>query len=259
MKAKVNLSVVLVTHNEEQIIKDCLESVKFADEIIVVDTESSDKTVEIVKKYTQKILIRPNEPNPNVNMNVGFEAAKGDWILLVAPDERVPEKLQKEILLTISLANAKDGYYMPRKNYFLGKWLKHGGNYPDWQLRLFKKGKGYWKCESVHEELTIQGEVGYLKNPLTHYSYSSLNELLKKIDLYARGDFEFLKNRGWKVKPTNYFWFFILRPFLIFFRKYFLKLGFLDGVEGLIFAISSAYADFYRSAYFWNKSRGRSD
>ncbi len=254
-----NLSAVLVTHNEEGIIKGCLESLKFADEIVIVDTESVDKTIEIAKEFTQKILIRPNEPNPNANMNAGFDIADGDWILLVAPDERVSEELQKEILLVTSSPEAKSGYYIPRKNYFLGKWLKYGGNYPDWQLRLFQKGKGYYKCESVHEQLNLKGEVGYLKNPLIHYSYSSLNELLKKIDLYARADFKYLKKRGWKIKPHNYFWFFVLRPFLVFCRKYFLKFGFFDGIEGLIFAVSSAYADFYRSAYYLNKCRKKAD
>lgn len=255
MTKRAHLSVVLVTHNEEEIIKDCLESIKFADEIVVVDTESIDKTVEISRNYTAKIIITTNKPNPNVNMNIGFEATTGEWILLIAPDERVTAELQKEILFVINSPGTKEGYYMPRKNYFLGKWLKHGGHYPDWQLRLFRKNKGRFPEKSVHESLQVEGKVDYLKNPLIHYSYPNLNELLRKIDLYSRGDFKFLKEKGWKIKPGNYFWFFILRPFLVFCQKYFLKLGFLDGVEGFIFAASSAYADFYRSAYFWNKSQ----
>lgn len=249
------LSVVLVTHNEEDILEECLKSVSFTDEIIVVDAESNDRTLDIAKKFTDKIIKTTNKPNPNVNMNIGFEAANGDWILLVAPDERVTEELQKEILSTINSPDAKNGYYIPRKNYFLGKWLKHGGHYPDWQLRLFRRGKGRFPEKSVHESLAVEGEIGFLKNPLTHYSYLSLEELLRKIDLYARGDFKYLKEKGWKVQPTNYFWFFILRPFLVFCQKYFLKLGFLDGLEGFIFAVSSAYADFYRSAYYWHQSR----
>jgi glycosyltransferase involved in cell wall biosynthesis len=251
------LSVVLVTHNEEKFLRECLESVSFAGEILVVDTGSTDKTVRIAKEFTNKVIFETNKPNPNKNMNIGFEAATGEWILLTAPDERISQELKEEILQVINSSDSLDGYFIPRKNFFLGKWLKHGGNYPDWQLRLFKKGKGKFPEKHIHEFLRVEGQVGYLKSPLIHYPYRELSDLLQKIKLYGEGDFDYLQERGWQIKPPNYLWFFALRPFLIFCRNYFWRLGFLDGVEGLIFAISSAYADFYRSAYYWHKSRGK--
>lgn len=249
------LSVVLVTHNEENLLRECLESVSFASEIVVVDSGSTDKTVKIAQEFTEKIIRETNKPNPNENKNIGFEAASGDWILLTEPDERVSKELKEEILQAINSDLPFAGYYLPRQNFFLGKWLRYGGNYPDWQLRLFKKGKGKFPVKNIHETLLLKGKAGHLKNPLIHLSYPELYYLLDKIRYYSEGDFNYLKEKGWQIRPRNYWWFFALRPFLIFCLNYLWKLGFLDGVRGLIFAVSSAYADFYRSAYYWKKSQ----
>lgn len=148
----MKISVCLATFNEEKNLKACLESVKWADEIVIVDGTSTDKTVAIAKKYGAKVIIRENPLMFHINKQKAFEAATGDWILYLDADERVSPELKKEIL---SVVNQKDfnGFWMPRKNIIFGKWIRHTGWWPDQQLRLFRRGKGKLACQSVHEQI----------------------------------------------------------------------------------------------------------
>lgn len=262
------LSVVITTFNEEKNIKDCLESIKWVDEIIIVDGGSEDRTREIARNYTDKIFQKENTSNLNINKNFGFESAKNKWILSLDADERIPENLKEEIIGTINKSNV-DGYLIPRKNYFLGKWIRHCGWHPDYQLRLFKKGKGVFECVHVHELIKIEGNIDYIKNPFLHFSYPDLTTYIKKLNFYTTFEAEFIyKEKMGKIKniflnfitkPQNrrpilrhIWWKYIpCKPLFRFFLIYFLQKGFLDGKRGLILAFCSAFSDYVSMAKYW--------
>src|SRR3990167_405928 len=169
----MKISVVISAFNEEDKIEDCLASAKLiADEIIFVDNTSNDKTVVIAKKYTTKIFIRPNDPVMiNRNKNFGFTKVTGDWILSLDADERLTPELIREIRSKISV-NQFSGYEIPRKNIIFGKWIKHSIWWPDYNLRLFRKGKGKFPLAHVHEKLEVRGSVGQLQNPMRKRKFS---------------------------------------------------------------------------------------
>jgi len=192
------LSVVISAFNEEKKIEDCLKSVSFADEIIFVDNSSTDQTLKIAKKYTPKIFVRENNPMLNINKNFGFSKAKNDWILSLDADERISPELAKEI--QSSIINHKSsvaGYWIPRKNIIFGKWIEHTGWYPDYQLRLFKKGKGRFEEKHVHEMIKLEGEAGKLESPIIHYNYENISHFLKKTLLYAENEADQLIEKGY--------------------------------------------------------------
>ncbi|MFH1825457.1 MAG: glycosyltransferase family 2 protein [Candidatus Firestonebacteria bacterium] len=231
-----HISAVIITKNEEKNIKDCLKSLDFVEEIIVVDTESSDKTVKVAKRFTEKVYLRTLDNYAN-QKNFGISKAKNEWILSVDADERVSDKLKKEIL---SKNLNKDGYFIPIKNYFLGRWLKYGGQYPDYHLRLFKKSKGrfYSKIKQVHEGVSLNSRnAGKLNCSILHYSYPNISFYFEKFNRYtyldALGRFQ---NH---LKPSIYGVF--IRPIYRFIKWYILKLGALDGISGLLFHIFSAF------------------
>ena len=184
----IKISVCLATFNEEKNIKACLESVKWADEIIIVDGTSTDKTVKIAQKYTPKIIVRENPLMFHLNKQKAFEAATKDWILYLDADERVDEKLKKEILAAVK-KKGFSGFWMPRKNIIFGKWIKHSLWSPDYQLRLFRRGKAFLPCKSVHEQPKLTGKAGYLKNPLIHENYQTVSQYVEGLNnLYTEND-----------------------------------------------------------------------
>lgn len=235
----MSLSIAIATYNEEKKIKRTLESVSgFADEIVIVDGNSSDKTVEIAKKFTDKIFFHENELMFHKNKNLAIEKCVCDWIFFLDADEVVPEKLKMEIDEAIK-NNEYEGYDMPRSNYFLGRFLKKGGQYPDRRIRLFKKGKGRWPCISVHEQIQVDGEVGHLKNDLLHYSYENLGEYWKKASTYTSLTAESIKKEkaNFFVKFVKYM---IYLPLYTFFNIYIRHKGYVDSWQGLLFAKFSA-------------------
>src|SRR5258708_9271721 len=176
----MTLSIVISAYNEEKKIEDCLKSASFADEIILVDNSSSDRTVEIAKKYAPKIFTRPNNPMLNVNKNFGFGKTKSDWVLNLDADERISPELQTEIKKTLKNPSA-EGYWLPRKNIIFGKWIQSDFWWPDYQLRLFKKNKGKFPEKHVHEYLKVEGETQKLQHPLVHENYSSIDQFIYKM------------------------------------------------------------------------------
>lgn len=246
--APILISALVITKNEAKNIRDCLVSLQWADEIIVVDAESTDDTVALARKFTDKIFIRRWE---------GFSAAKnfaltqctGDWVLWLDADERVTPELRAEIKTTLDRAPAVVGFEMPRLANFLGKWIRHGGWYPGYVLRLFRRDAGHFDDKQVHEGVQVDGAIARLENHLLHYTDRHLQHYFEKFNRYTSLAAEELQQRGRRFR----LWDLLLRPAWFFFRMYVLKAGFLDGMEGFILARLSAAYVFAKYAKLWEK------
>jgi len=281
------ISVTVITFNEEKDIDKCLRSIQWVDEIIVVDSFSSDKTVEIAKKYTDKVIQRKWSGFSD-QKNFAAEIALGEWILQFDADERATDMLKEEILGVINDSESLDGYYIARKNYWLGKWIKHGGWYPDYAIRLHKKGAGYWEGYS-HERFVMNAKAvktGTLKNALIHDNLKSIHEHVQKQIFSSLYEMREIVENNFKIYwifpfritgiflwrfmkgPKNWLsvrllykeliknkvevvWLIPFYPLIRFFYMYFLRLGFLDGVAGFWIATLSSTNEALRYAKIW--------
>jgi glycosyltransferase involved in cell wall biosynthesis len=240
------LSVVLATFNEESNLADCLESVSgLADEVIVVDGTSTDKTVEIAKKYNAKVVITENKKNFHINKQMAIDLATKDWILQLDADERLSPQLRDEIKAKLEKKELEfSGYWMPRKNFFLGRFLMKGGQYPDYTLRFYEKGKGHLPKKDVHEQAEVIGKIGYLESALLHYPYKDFSMYLKKWNRY--NDFfavqikEELKAKDFFVKIFYAVVYLLIKPAHWFLTTYFRHKGFMDSWQGFVFSLFSA-------------------
>ncbi len=270
------LSAAIATYNEEENIGECLDSIKdYVDEIIIVDGSSSDKTVEIAKEYGAKVLVTNNPPIFHINKQKSFDMAEGEWVLYLDADERVSKKLGEEILKVINMEQreleiyqqnlkkknlfsrhlkvlesrdghigTKDGEYVafffPRLNYFLGKFLKHGGVYPDGVIRLFRNKKAYLPAKDVHEQMVVNGKVGWLSQDLIHYDSKSFYRYLQRnsryIDLMATS----FKRENLRMSAGNFINYMFLKPIHWFLMTSIRNKGILDGFQGLTFSLFSA-------------------
>lgn len=246
----MNLSVVLSVHNEEKLLEDALKLVKgIANEIILIDNESTDRTVEIAKKYTGKIFSHKNTPSTlNKPKNFGFSKATGDWILSLDADERVSQELADEIRRV--LKRQANGYWIPRKNKIFGKWLTGGIWWPDYQRRLFRRGKGSFPAKHNHEFLEVEGESNYLTNPLEHFSYTSVIQYVEKFTYtYLENEVENQIKAGKKVE-----WYDAIRmPASDFVINFFVRQGYKDKLHGLILAGLQASYMFLVFARIWER------
>ena len=275
------LSVVLATRNEEENIGRCLESVKdFADEIIVVDEYSTDKTREIAEKYGAKVFTEPHHDIFHITKEKALDKAVGEWILQLDADEVVTPELAKEILAIISnqqstishqssinplftrhqkLIEERDGkigkpgqeivgYFIPRRNMFLGRPLIHAGVYPDGVIRLVKKGFAHFPQKSVHEQISLDGDVSWLSHDLLHYDSPTLKKYLMRLNRYTDLHAEELKNRKAPKNPFYFIYYCAFRPFFIFINLFLRHLGILDGARGFLWSFLSA--THYPIAYF---------
>lgn len=242
----LRVSVVIITKNEESNINDCLESVKWADEIVVVDSLSTDRTIEIAKKYTGKIFVKPFK-NYSDQRNFANQQASCPWILAIDADERVTANLKAEIRQVLKQDTCV-GYWIPCLDYMFGKLIRHGGWYPQYHLRLYRKDIAEW-VGVVHEKIVVDGKVGYLKNPLLHYAHLMISNFIQKLDQYTSQEAEYLYVQGKRTNTQKIlFW-----PLVVFVHKYFFRLGFLDGIHGLVLSISLAYYHFVKHAKLWEK------
>lgn len=247
------ISVVVLTKNEEQNIKRCLESIKWCDEVIIVDDKSSDNTLEIAKKYKAKIYTNSLDNNFAAQRNFGLSKARNEWVLFVDSDEVVSDALAYEISSAIGLKDQNsrnlNGFYIRRSDFIWGKQLKYGETGDIKLLRLGKKGAGVWEG-MAHERWRIDGSLGKLSNPLLHFPHKTLEEFLKEINFYTDIKAEELKSENTKV----FFWSILLYPLVKFIFNYIIKRGFLDGVEGLIFAIIMSFHSFLVRSKLWLKN-----
>lgn len=240
------LSVTVITFNEESNIKDCLESVKWADEIVVVDSESVDKTVDIAKAYTSAVFTKKWE-GYSIQKSFALENTSNEWVLSIDADERVTPELKNEILNLLVEEPALDGYYIPRKNFFLGKEIKNCGWYPDYQMRLFRKSRTVVDPRKVHEGFLVAGNTGHLNNPFIHFTHNNLHDTFKKINEYSTLEAEELYQRK-KAKPINIF----LNPAAAFMSHYFHRRGYRDGVYGLMVSLIHAATKMMMYMKIWD-------
>lgn len=238
-----SLSVALATFNEENNIALCLNAIKsWVDEIIIVDGGSTDNTISIAKDYGARIIETNNPLIFHINKQKAVDACRCKWILQLDADEIITKDLQEEIDNVILDKSVKyNGYYVSRKNFFLGHWMKKGGLYPDYVVRLFIKGKGHFPCKTVHEQIVIDGNVGYLKNPILHFTYRSLSEYWKKANIYTDITAMQLKNKNVSLSVNSAITYYCVKPVETFLNIYVRNKGFLDGVLGLLFALFSGY------------------
>lgn len=233
----MSISAVIITRNEAANVRRCLDSVKWVDEIVIVDSQSTDNTLEIAAEYGAKIYSPPWRGFGPAK-KAGVDKATGDWILSIDADEEVTPELAEEIGNIINSNPAKAGYFIRRKTNFLGRWILHCGWYPDYVLRLFQKKAGNFDEAVVHEKVHIDGEAGYLKHELKHYSFPSLEHYLEKSNLYTSLGAQEAHRKGDRAN-----WFdVVIKPPVSFIRHYVLKQGFRDGLEGFVVSALSAVA-----------------
>lgn len=263
-----SISVTLATYNNQDSLEDCLKSVTWVDEIVIVDGHSTDKTVEIAKKYKAKVLLRENNPIFHVQKQIANETAKSDWVLQLDSDEVVPVGLKNEI---INLLSGKDfgqdgwispikkninkfikiypepkklnkpaaAYWLTRKNYFLGRFLVATGQYPDPIIRLFQRKLAYLPAKSVHEQMVVKGAIGWMTNDYEHYGTPTFDRYLLREDRYSSLTAKELKDQKVKINffnATKYLFFKPVSTFLSLFVRY---RGFLDGFPGFVFSLYS--------------------
>jgi glycosyltransferase involved in cell wall biosynthesis len=280
----MSLSVALAVFNEEENLGRCLESVKeIADEIIVVDGSSSDRSVEIAKSFGAKVIITDNPPMFHINKMKAVREARGDWILQLDADEEVGKDLAEEIGKVINmdegeieryqetvpkialfrrhqnLINERDGkvgddelpyaaFFLPRANYFLGRFLMHGGVYPDGVIRLFRKGKAYLPCKDVHEQYVVEGRVGWLGNDLHHYDSPTFGKYIRRNNIYTGLMASQYKAQKVGKNPFTALNYILVKPIWWFLLTFIRHKGFLDSWQGFVFSFFSALR--FAVAYF---------
>jgi glycosyltransferase involved in cell wall biosynthesis len=270
----MKLSVAIATYNEEANIGKCLESIKnIASEIVIVDGTSSDKTVEIAKTFGAKVLVKDNPPIFHINKQKAIDLAQGKWILQLDADEYVSKSLAKEIERVVDMSEEelekyqedipelfkrhkrileeRDGkvgddktdyvaFFIPRANYFLGRYLKHGGVYPDGVIRMFKKGKAYLPQKDVHEQYVVDGRVGWLKNDLLHYDSPTFSKYLKRNNRYTSLMAEDYKKEKVGKDPLTALNYVFIKPLHWFFLTFIRHKGFMDSWQGFVFSFFSS-------------------
>ena len=250
------LSVTLATYNESKNITKCLNAISdIADEIIVVDGQSQDDTVQLVKKFKQaKVISTTNKPMFHLNKQMGIDACSGIWILQLDADEIVTPELKKEILSIINKdpkTISENGFWIPRKNYFLGTFLKKGGQYPDPTIRFYKNGKAHLPCKDVHEQAEVEGKIGWLKNDLEHYADTSFSLYLLRANRYTTLLANELKEKNTPINFINFINFYLYKPTWWFLKTFFRHRGYVDGFPGFVFSFFSglrfaiAYTKYY--------------
>jgi (heptosyl)LPS beta-1,4-glucosyltransferase len=244
------ISVVVLTKNEEENIADCLDTAQWADELLVLDSGSDDGTVEIAQSKGARVQERHFD-NYALQRNAALGMTSGEWVFFVDADERVTPELAQEVRRAVGQADFH-GWWVPRKNFIFGAWIRHGGWYPDFQLRLLRRGKArYDERREVHELVELDGEAGYLRSHLIHYNYSTVLEFRRKQDSYTDFEARMLLESGQRAKPWN----FLLQPLRQFWWRYVTLQGHKDGWRGLLLCALMAYYELVRYWRLWRLQR----
>jgi glycosyltransferase involved in cell wall biosynthesis len=242
----MSLSVIVITRNEAHNIQACLQSVAWCDEIVVVDSGSTDETAALARACGAQVVQTADWPGYGPQKNVALSHARSDWVLSIDADERVTPALRDEILAAMA-SGTHDAYRLPRLSRFCGRFIRHAGWYPEPVLRLFRRGETRFSDDLVHERVVAKGSVGMLREPLMHYTYADYSEVLTKIDRYstlgARQAFE----RGERATP----WTAVFHGLWAFVRTYVFRAGFLDGAQGFGVALMLGEASYYKYIKLW--------
>lgn len=241
------ITAVIITKNEEKMLPGCLKTLNWADEILVVDTGSTDKTISIAKKHNARVVKTNKKTFPEWR-NIGLKEAKGNWIFYVDADERVPEKLKSEIKSVVEESNSTSWYAIPRSNVIFGREFRHGGWWPDHVKRLFKKESLKKWVGNLHEEPVTEGEMGYLENYLMHDKHEDIFEMVEKTNKWSAIEGQLMFDA--KHPPMNITRF-LTGMFREFWYRMIVKKAFLDGGEGVIMAIYQVFSRFCSYAKLW--------
>src|SRR3989454_2504930 len=242
-----SITAVVITLNEERNIADCLTSVAWADEIVVVDACSTDRTVELARRFTDRIFVRP-WPGYGPQKNFAMDQATADWILIVDSDERVSDELREEIQALLQKPGPAIAYRIPRRNFYYGCWIRGAGQYPDRQLRLMRRGQGRYNDLPIHENLQVKGLIGDLQGHLDHHSYPTVLAHELKVGWYSTLSAQERTNAGHVgVSPLNL----LLNPLWTFTKIYVLRGGYRDGMHGFLFSAFSAAHVLLKYAKLW--------
>jgi (heptosyl)LPS beta-1,4-glucosyltransferase len=243
----MSVAAIVITKNEEANIEGCLNSLRWVDELIVVDAESTDRTVTLANQYTQHVFVRP-WPGYGPQKNFAMAQSGADWALIVDADERVSSDLREEIRGVLNRGDETAAYRIPRRNFYYGQWLRHAGQYPDRQLRLVRRAQARYNDLPVHEHLIVAGVAADLESPLDHYTHPTVLSHEVKIDRYSTLAVQELRQaRGGDVRWHHL----IVNPFWTFLKLYFMKRGYRDGLSGLVFSLFSAAHVLLKYAKLW--------
>lgn len=249
------LSVVLLTHNSEKTLELCLESVKdAAQEIVLVDDCSSDRTLEIAARYGAKTFTRRLE-SFGVQKQYAINQASNDWIFLIDSDETATSELLSLVKGMVSQNRSESAFKLPRKNFYFGKWLKHGGKYPDYQVRLFRKSACRFSDDIVHERVIVSGSLGLIDSPILHHSYPDMETWFQKLKLFSECRAEDLMKQKLEPGAFEAFRYCLARPKWRFIRRYFFKFGFMDGFPGFLACLHDALTEILGYFLFTQKAR----
>jgi glycosyltransferase involved in cell wall biosynthesis len=259
--SKVRLSVAIATLNEERNLPSCLESLKdLVDEVVIIDGGSTDKTVEIARNLGARVTVTNNPPIFHINKQKAIDQCKGEWILQLDADERITPELAEEIKnITSNQSVAADrqpvAFWIKRKKLFLGQWVKKGGHYPDPVIRLFKKGRAYLPCKSVHEQMVVNGPVGWLRNEMIHETTPSFTRYITKDNVYSSLMALELKEKRVPLNLRSLLKYFLVVPFKTWFDLFIRHKGFMDGFPGFVFAFYSAIGHFSAYVKYWEMEK----
>lgn len=250
MPAQPTLSAAMIARNEEKNLPRTLESVRWADEIVIVDSGSVDRTPEIAREFGAHHSFNRDFRGFSVQKTLAIEKCTSDWILLLDADEVVSPELAEEIRRTI--ANPQfEAYWVPRLNLFMDRWIRHGGFYPDHKLRLWRRGAARMEQVEPHATPQFDGPKGTLKHDLIHYAYPSLGLYLDHMNDYSSKSATMLAERGKASSALGFLWLALLNPAATFVKNYFFRLGFLDGIPGLIYHLNHSVYIHWKYAKAW--------
>lgn len=249
-----SISVAIAAHNEGHVLEGALSSVQgLADELIVVDGGSTDDTREVARRFGAHVIATDNKLMLNINKNLAIDAAACEWVLVLDPDERISPELAEELLAVAHDAQAADGWWLPRRNYLFGRWIRSMGMYPDRQLRFFRRGSARFACQDVHEMVSLTGRAARARGDMIHEPPQDLWHYVQKRNLYSEHRAQFLADRATPFRR----WRLAVRPVIAFLRAYIVRGGWREGVAGYVIAVSGAYSTFLQDAKLWQKSSGQ--